>query len=92
MGTWLSPIAVVTIAAPRPVVTLTEMPPIILQTLMYHNIFFFPYLEHKLVYSWLHQDEKIDDTHLGAKKKTITREAAIRVPANTKKPGAKKSF
>jgi len=40
----LSPLAVVTIAAPRPVVTLTEIPPIILQMEIYHNIFFFPYL------------------------------------------------
>ena len=42
--TWLSPMAVVTIAEPRPVVTLTLIPPIILHTMMYHNILFLPYL------------------------------------------------
>ena len=46
--TWLSPIAVVTIAAPKPVVTLTLMPPIILHTEMYHNMLFFPYLFSRL--------------------------------------------
>lgn len=42
--TWLSPIAVVTIADPNPVVTLTLMPPIMLHTMMYHNMLFLPYL------------------------------------------------
>jgi hypothetical protein len=36
--------AVVTMAAPRPVVTLTLMPPIMLQTAMYHSMLFLPYL------------------------------------------------
>jgi hypothetical protein len=31
-------------AAPRPVVTLTDMPPIMLHTKIYHNMLFFPYL------------------------------------------------
>jgi hypothetical protein len=36
--------AVVTIAEPRPVVTLTEMPPMRLHTEMYHIMFLSPYL------------------------------------------------
>ena len=36
--------AVVTMADPNPVVTLTLMPPIMLQTMMYHNMLFLPYL------------------------------------------------
>ena len=31
-------------AEPRPVVTLTLIPPIILHTMMYHSILFLPYL------------------------------------------------
>ena len=42
--TWLSPIAVVTMAEPKPVVTDTLIPPIILHTMMYHSILFLPYL------------------------------------------------
>ena len=42
--TWLYPMTEVTIAAPRPVVTLTLMPPIVLQTVMYQIILFLPYL------------------------------------------------
>lgn len=42
--TWLSPCTLVTMAAPRPVVTLTLMPPIMLQTMMYHSMLFVPYL------------------------------------------------
>ena len=42
--TWLSPIAVVTMAEPKPVVTDTLIPPIMLQTMMYHSMFFLPYL------------------------------------------------
>ena len=41
---WLSPMAVVTIALPRPVVTLTLIPPVMLHTMMYHSMLFFPYL------------------------------------------------
>lgn len=41
---WLSPVADVTMAAPRPVVTLTESPPIMLHTEMYHSMLFLPYL------------------------------------------------
>ena len=36
--------AVVTIADPRPVVTLTLMPPMVLQTVMYQIMFFLPCL------------------------------------------------
>jgi hypothetical protein len=36
--------AVVTMAAPRPVVTLTLIPPIMLQTAIYHSMLFLPYL------------------------------------------------
>ena len=43
--TWLSPMAVVTIADPNPVVTLTLIPPIMLHTMMYHNMLFLPYLQ-----------------------------------------------
>ena len=43
--TWLSPMAVVTIAEPKPVVTDTLMPPIMLHTIMYHSMVFLPYLE-----------------------------------------------
>jgi hypothetical protein len=43
--TWLPwCMAVVTIAEPRPVVTLTEMPPMRLHTEMYHIMFLSPYL------------------------------------------------
>lgn len=42
--TWLSPMTEVTIADPNPVVTLTLMPPIILQTMIYHSMVFLPYL------------------------------------------------
>lgn len=49
--TWLSPITVVTIAAPSPVVTLTLSPPIKLQTRMYHIMFLLPYLERESVRS-----------------------------------------
>ena len=41
---WLFPIAVVTIALPKPVVTLTLIPPIMLHTKMYHSMLFLPYL------------------------------------------------
>jgi len=41
---WLSPMMVVTIAAPRPVVTDTDKPPIIEQTEMYHIMDCLPYL------------------------------------------------
>lgn len=41
---WLSPIAVVTIALPRPVVADTLIPPIMLQTMMYQSMLFLPYL------------------------------------------------
>ena len=37
--------AVVTIAEPKPVVTDTLMPPIMLQTMMYHSMLFLPYLD-----------------------------------------------
>lgn len=40
----MSPIAVVTMAEPSPVVTDTLMPPIMLQTMMYHSMLFLPYL------------------------------------------------
>lgn len=40
--TWLSPCTLVTMAAPRPVVTLTLMPPIMLQTMMYQSMLFVP--------------------------------------------------
>ena len=43
--TWLSPMAVVTIAEPKPVVTDTLMPPIMLHTMMYHSMLFLPYLD-----------------------------------------------
>ncbi len=42
--TWLSPMAVVTIADPKPVVTLTLIPPIMLHTIMYQSMLFLPYL------------------------------------------------
>ncbi len=42
--TWLLPIKDVTIAEPRPVVTLTLSPPIMLQMSRYQIIFLFPYL------------------------------------------------
>jgi len=42
--TWLSPLTDVTIAEPRPVVTLTLSPPIILQMRIYQIMFFFPHL------------------------------------------------
>ena len=37
-----------TIAAPKPVVTLTLIPPIILQTMMYQSMLFLPYLDHDI--------------------------------------------
>jgi hypothetical protein len=42
--TWLSPWALVTMAAPRPLVTLTLIPPMRLHTPMNHIMFFSPYL------------------------------------------------
>ena len=42
--TWLSPCTLVTMAAPRPVVTLTLMPPIMLQTMMYQSMLLVPYV------------------------------------------------
>ena len=44
LRTWLSPMAVVTMADPRPVVTDTLMPPIMLQTMMYQSMLLVPYL------------------------------------------------
>jgi hypothetical protein len=41
---WLLPWAEVTMAAPNPVVTLTDSPPIMLHTLMYQSMLFLPYL------------------------------------------------
>ena len=41
---WLLPWAEVTMAAPSPVVTLTDSPPIMLHTLMYQSMLFLPYL------------------------------------------------
>ena len=89
--TWLSPIAVVTIAEPRPVVTLTLIPPIILHTMMYHSMLFLPYLqEHS------HHDccsPSLDQTtHLGANQNTMTKEAAMSMEPYTRKPGDKNSF
>ena len=37
-----------TIADPRPVVTLTLIPPIILHTMMYHSMLFLPYLPERI--------------------------------------------
>ena len=38
----MSPMAVVTMAEPKPVVTDTLMPPIMLHTMMYHSMLFLP--------------------------------------------------
>ena len=38
-----------TIEAPKPVVTLTLMPPIMLHTKMYHNMLFLPYLRYNML-------------------------------------------
>ena len=43
--TWLSPMTDVTMAEPKPVVTLTLIPPIMLQTMMYQSMLFLPYLD-----------------------------------------------
>jgi hypothetical protein len=52
-------------AAPRPVVTLTDMPPIMLHTKIYHNMLFFPYLTIKK-FSIVMKTEQ-ESTDLGAK-------------------------
>ena len=85
---WLSPYAVSTIAAPRPVVTLTLIPPIMEQTRMYQNMLLSPYLCGG-------QSSTVDvlyETHLGPKYTAMTRETEMRTPIHARKPGAMKSF
>ena len=61
----MSPLAVSTIAAPSPVVTLTDMPPIMLHTKIYHNMLFFPYLTIQNISIFMKIEQKSSD--LGAK-------------------------
>jgi hypothetical protein len=53
-------------AAPRPVVTLTDTPPIMLHTKIYHNMLFFPYLTTIKKFSIVKKTEP-ESTDLGAK-------------------------
>lgn len=64
-------------ADPKPVVTLTLMPPIMLHTKMYHNIVLVPYLPDRDVRFGSAQESQ--ETDLGATKKMMTKDAAIRM-------------
>lgn len=79
--TWLSPITLVTIADPSPVVTLTLIPPIMLHTMIYHSMLFVPYLRqrqpphartiplyHSLWRKIEHDDKRRRDEHRAVRK------------------------
>ena len=60
-------------AEPKPVVTLTLMPPIILHTMMYHSMLFLPYLHAPEArrpsrkHAWRSEKDARVETHRGAK-------------------------